>query len=388
MDLVVSEDRNFRPVDMEFAPDGSLYLIDWHNILIGHMQHNARDPLRDHMHGRVYRITYPSRPLVKPARVDGASIEELLDNLKLPEYRTRYRTRRELRGRDVAQVLAKLNTWVAKLDKTDPRYEHHLLEGLWVSWGMNKIDQNLLRQLLKAKDYHARAAAVQVVRYTGHQVKDQADLLMQAARDDNSRVRLAAIVAASWLDKDKGLPILAEAAKKPLDEWMVYAHETAVAHLSGKPVNKKKEVAVTSNLRGTELELYTMGRQIYAKEGYCITCHQADGKGLAASGFPPLSGTNWVKGSDERLIKLALKGLLGPIEVAGKHYPGQVPMTPFGGLLRDDEMAAVLTYVRNSFGNQAPAILPDKVKKVRAATEHKKDFYSPEQLLKEHPLEK
>ena len=66
-DLIVSEDPNFRPVDMEFAPDGSLYVVDWHNILIGHMQHNARDPFRDHVHGRVYRITYPSRPLVEPA---------------------------------------------------------------------------------------------------------------------------------------------------------------------------------------------------------------------------------------------------------------------------------------------------------------------------------
>jgi glucose/arabinose dehydrogenase len=73
-DLLVSEDKNFRPVDMEFAPDGSLYVVDWHNVLIGHMQHNARDPLRDHVHGRIYRITYPSRPLVKPAKVHGASI--------------------------------------------------------------------------------------------------------------------------------------------------------------------------------------------------------------------------------------------------------------------------------------------------------------------------
>ena len=59
-DLIVGTDPNFRPVDMEFAPDGSLYLVDWHNVLIGHMQHNARDPLRDHVHGRIYRITYPS----------------------------------------------------------------------------------------------------------------------------------------------------------------------------------------------------------------------------------------------------------------------------------------------------------------------------------------
>lgn len=392
-DLVVSEDRNFRPVDMEFAPDGSLYLIDWHNILIGHMQHNARDPLRDHSHGRVYRITYPSRPLVKPAQIDGASIETLLDNLKLPEYRTRYRTRRELRGRDAGQVLAKLNTWVAGLDKNDPRYEHHLLEGLWVSWGMDKVDQKLLRQVLQAKDYHARAAAVQVVRYTGHQSErrtgaDQADLLMQAVRDDNSRVRLAAIVAASWIGKEKGLPILAEAQKKPLDDWMVHAHETAVAHLNGVNVNKVKDEVVKSKLKGEELALFNTGKEIYAREGYCSTCHQPDGRGLSASQFPPLTGTNWVTGNEDRLIKIALKGLMGPIDVAGKTYPGQVPMTPFGGLLKDNEIAAVLTYVRNSFGNQAPAILPDKVKQVRAATEAKKDFYSPDQLLKEHPMEK
>jgi glucose/arabinose dehydrogenase/mono/diheme cytochrome c family protein len=387
-DLVVSQDRNFRPVDMEFAPDGSLYVIDWHNILIGHMQHNARDPLRDHSHGRVYRITYPSRPLVKPAKVAGASVEGLLDNLKLPEYRTRYRTRRELRGRSAAEVLPKLTKWVAGLDKNDPRYEHHVLEGLWVSWGLNKVDQKLLRQMLTAKDYHARAAAVNVVRYTGHQVADQAGLLMQAARDENSRVRLAAIVAASWLPKEKGLPILAEAKKKPLDEWMIHAHEAAVAHISGLPVKKVKEVAVQSGLKGKDLELFNKGKTIYAKEGYCTTCHQPDGKGLTSSGFPPLTGTKWVTGSDERLIKVVLKGLLGPIEVAGVKYPGQVPMTPFGGLLKDDEVAAVLTYVRNSFGNKGPAISAEKVKKVRAETESKKDFYSAEQLLKEHPLEK
>jgi len=388
MDLLVSEDRNFRPVDLEFAPDGSLYIIDWQNILIGHMQHNARDPLRDHLHGRVYRITYPSRPLVTPARIDGASIPDLFENLKLPEYRTRYRTRRELRGRPTNQVLTTMKTWIAGLDKNDPRYEHHLLEGLWVSWGANKVDQGLLRQLLKAKDYRVRAAAVQVVRYTGHQVPDQADLLMQAVRDDHSRVRLASIVAASWLPAAKGLPILEEARKKPLDDWMVHAHETAVAHLKGEPVKKATEVAIVSHLRGKDLELFTQGRAIFGKEGYCITCHQGDGQGLKASGFPPLAGTKWVLGNEERLIKIVLKGLMGPIEVNGTTYPGQVPMTPYGGLLNDQEVAAVLTYVRNSFGNQAPAVYPEKVKEVRAATAAKKDFYSPDELLRAHPLEK
>lgn len=387
-DLLVSDDKNFRPVDMEFAPDGSLYVVDWHNVLIGHMQHNIRDPLRDHSHGRIYRITYPSRPLVKPAKVAGASINELLDNLKLPEYRTRYRTRRELRGRPVSQVLSAITPWAAKLDKKDPRYEHNLLEALWVSWGLNKVDQKLLRQLLQAKDYRARAAAVRVLRYTGHQVADQPNLLVQAAKDVHGRVRLEAIVTASWLEKNKGLAILMEAEKHPLDEWMVPAYETALAHLNGHERVVKKEEPVLTDLKGAERDLFIKGKAIYARDGYCNTCHQSNGKGLESSGFPPLIANNWVLGNEERLIKLVLKGLYGPIDVLGKKYPGQVPMTPFAGMLNDNEVAAVLTYVRNSFGNKASAISAEKVTATRASVQDKTGFYTPEELLKQHPLEK
>jgi mono/diheme cytochrome c family protein/glucose/arabinose dehydrogenase/lysophospholipase L1-like esterase len=389
MDLVVGEDKNFRPVDMEFAPDGSLYFIDWHNVLIGHMQHNSRDPLRDHVHGRVYRITYPSRPLVQPAKVFGASIDELLNNLKLPEYRTRYRVKRELRGRNATEVLPKVTAWVANLDKTDLQYEHHVLEALWVTWGLDKVDQVLLNRLLKSPDYHIRAAAVRVLRYTGHQVKNQAALLTQAALDKHGRVRLEAIMAASWLPREKSLPILAAAKTKPLDAWMQRPYEIALAHVNGKNFVEKKIIPEPiSGLKGKDSVLFIEGKKLYAKEGYCNTCHQSNGKGLTASGFPPLVNSKWVTGSQERLIKLVLKGLMGPIEVNGVKYPGQVPMTPFGGLMNDREIAAVLTYVRNSFGNKASAVDQVKVKAVRASIATKKNLYDAAQLLKEHPLEK
>lgn len=387
-DIVKSEDRNFRPVDMEFAPDGSLYLVDWHNILIGHMQHNARDPLRDHVHGRIYRITYPSRPLVKPANVAGASIEELLDNLKLPEFRTRYRTRRELRGHAASEVMPKLKSWVAKLNIEEQGYDHYLLEALWVTWGLDAVDESLLHQVLQSKDYRARAAAVRVVRYSGHQIKNQKELLMKAAQDEHGRVRLEALEAATWLDKETGLAIVNEVGKKPLDRWMVNAHETAVAHLNGISVKEKKDEEVKTHLQGTERELFIRGKAIYARDGFCITCHQPDGGGLSASGFPALTGTKWVTGSEERLIKIALNGIYGPMEVNGNKYAGQVPMTPFGGMLKDDEVAAVLTYVRNAFGNKASVILPDKVKAVRDATASKTGFWTPEELLKQHPMER
>ena len=349
------------------------------------MQHNARDPLRDHSHGRIYRITYPARPLVEPAEIAGAEIEVLLDNLKLPEYRTRYRTRRELRGREVNEVLDKLEVWVSQLDEQDEHYEHHLLEALWVSWGLNRVDQSVLQKLLEANDFRARAAAVRAIRYMGHQIDNSAKLLNDAAQDAHGRVRLEAITTASWLSPEVGLGIIATASKQDIDEWSTGAFQTAEAHLNGRSLEEAKEEANKSNLTGAALELFNKGKEIYERDGSCMTCHQVDGKGLGASGFPPLAGTKWVLASEDRLIKIALNGIYGPIKVLGKEYPGTVPMTPNRDLLNDQELASVLTYVRNAFGNNASVITPEKVKEVREQTKDKEGFYTPEELLEQHP---
>ena len=385
-DLITSTDPNFRPVEMEFAPDGSLYVVDWHNVLIGHMQHNARDPLRDHVHGRIYRITYPSRPLVEPAKVDGASIEVLLANLKLPEYRTRYRTRRELRERDTEAVLSALKTWVSNLDTSDPNYDHNRLEGLWVSWGMNKVDAKLLEELLQSEDHRVRAASVRVLRYMGHQLNNSLDLLKKAAADTHGRVRLEAITAASWLPENEGMQILEIARKHPLDDWMEDSFNFSETRLTGNFMKKADEKILASHLKGEELKVFSKGKKIYETEGYCITCHQEAGSGLQNAGYPTLVGQEWVLGNEERLIKLTLHGLYGPMDIMGNHYEGQVPMMAFKGLLKDDEIAAVLTYVRNAFGNKASVINSDKVKKVREATKDRTSFYTPEELLEEHPM--
>lgn len=388
-DLLKSTDGNFRPVDLEFAPDGSLYVIDWHNVLIGHMQHNARDPLRDHVHGRIYRITYPSRPLVKPAQIAGAPIDTLLNNLKEPELRTRYRTRRELRGRPVGEVLPAVTSWVSALDKNDAQYEHNVLEALWTTWGLNKVDETLLRQMLNAKDFHARAAAVRVLRYNYQHMADYAALLEKAAADEHGRVRLEAIVAASWLPYPTAAKkIVAIASSKPLDVWNEGAAKTATDRLAGIAEIEKPEfaeIATPKYLDAAAKAQYIAGQKIYHREGHCVTCHQPNGKGLDPA-FPSLEKSPWVMGDSERLIKLAMYGLMGPLEIDGKKYDGQVPMTPFGGMLKDDEMAAVLTFVRNSFGNKADPIQPAQVKAIRDANPGRMQFYTTETLLQEHPM--
>src|SRR6476620_7652691 len=119
--ILSSADENFRPVDAEVGADGALYFADWHNPIIGHMQHNLRDTSRDRLHGRIYRVTYPARPLLAPAKIAGEPIDKLLDLLKEPEDRVRYRTKIELSARDTNAVMAALKVWMSGLDPKDPR---------------------------------------------------------------------------------------------------------------------------------------------------------------------------------------------------------------------------------------------------------------------------
>lgn len=382
-DLFVSDDPHFRPVDLEFAPDGSLYVVDWHNALIGHMQHSARDPYRDHEHGRIYRVTYPARPLVEPAKIAGASIAELLENLKLPEYRTRERTRRELRGRDAGEVVAAVRQWAAGLDD-----DRHKLEGLWVTWGANEVDTDLLEEMLQSSDHRIRAAAVRVLRFNGRRVPNQEELLRAAAGDEHGRVRLEAITAASWLEYDAGMAILAIAGENGLDDYSRQAHQAAERSLEGQAPSESDDgpaVTAPTHVSAADSQLYLRGAEIYRREAHCGTCHQADGEGLPDAGFPPVAGTKWVTEDPDRLIKLTLKGLMGPMEVRGREYSGQVPMTPFEALLDDEEIAAVLTYVRNAFGNQASPVQPDDVARVRAAVADTPTMLRPSELIEEHP---
>jgi mono/diheme cytochrome c family protein len=105
------------------------------------------------------------------------------------------------------------------------------------------------------------------------------------------------------------------------------------------------------------------GAQIYGAT--CITCHMANGGGNAEQ-FPPLVGSEYVLGSERRLVGIILHGLTGPIEVEGQTFSGLMP--PWGPLLSDEEIALVATYVRTSWGNKAAPVTKELVAAVRAAT--------------------
>ncbi len=110
---------------------------------------------------------------------------------------------------------------------------------------------------------------------------------------------------------------------------------------------------------GGSKETMERGKKLYAT--YCLSCHQADGSGVPKLN-PPLIKTTWVLGDKKKLINVVLNGMDYLIDIYGEEYENVMPAQAF---LKDDQIADVLTYVRNSFGNKASVITAAEVKALR-----------------------
>lgn len=124
------------------------------------------------------------------------------------------------------------------------------------------------------------------------------------------------------------------------------------------------------------------GNQLYTL--YCSACHGADGRGAPEGAGPPLAGSPWVHGEPDRSIEVVLRGLHGPVEVAGRVYDLEMP--PQGAVLSDDQIAAILTYIRGAWGNQGSEVAPAKVAEVRSAGAGRMAPWTAPELLARHPL--
>jgi mono/diheme cytochrome c family protein len=139
------------------------------------------------------------------------------------------------------------------------------------------------------------------------------------------------------------------------------ADPKALASFKPAPAPAAAPAAATAFVAADEATL-KRGAAVYART--CIACHQPTGKGLPPV-FPSIAGTPIVVGNPELPIKFILQGLMGPITVDGVTFNSMMP--PVAGV-NDQDIADVLTYVRQSFGNKANAVTPAQVKAVRDAT--------------------
>ncbi len=128
-------------------------------------------------------------------------------------------------------------------------------------------------------------------------------------------------------------------------------------------------------------DVMAKGSQVYMQ--VCFACHQPTGQGLPGM-FPALVSSDWATAPrPDRLIRMVLQGLTGPITLNGQPFSTPAPiMPPQGAALDDDQIASVLTYVRNSFGNKASAVTPDEVKAIREAEKARTAMWTQAELEK------
>ena len=227
-DLVKSTDKHFRPVDPQIGPDGALWFGDWANPLVGHMQYSQRDPHRDHVHGRVYRLVHKEKPLLAPETQAGRSTREVLGQLESPEWRTRYRARAELQARPQAEVLAAAAAWVREREQS-PDIERLRMEQLWLQQCFHAVDRPLLERMLASPVADARAAATRVLADERGRIDGAERLLVARATDAHPRVRTEAVRGLSFFPTSDAMDAVVAAANlAPEDTFVTYTCDAAL----------------------------------------------------------------------------------------------------------------------------------------------------------------
>ncbi|OYP35187.1 PVC-type heme-binding CxxCH protein [Rhodopirellula sp. MGV] len=265
VDLLSSTDMIFRPVDPKIGPDGALWFGDWCNALIGHMQYSQRDPNRDHTHGRVYRMVNKNKPLLEKVDLTDMSEARLLEELLVPELRTRYRVRRVLRDRDQAKVFAAIDNWIA--DTTDPQ---QLCEAMWIQESFRKVDTALLDRILGSDNPMARAAAIHTITNEITRIDNAHDYLAEATTDTHPRVRLEAVRGISFLDTPDAVTLALSITSQPMDYWLDYTLEHTLHALESNWGGKENDEDFLASSSDSAKAYFKRYRQINGPGGAAV----------------------------------------------------------------------------------------------------------------------
>ncbi len=387
--VMTSSNNAFRPVDVSVGPDGAMYLADWYNPVIGHYQASYADPQRDKMHGRIWRVSAKGYAPVKQPDLAEMTAAQLLEQLRSPERWTRYQAKRLLFYRSAGEVLPAADAWVAGLSPDTRDRERLLLEVAGVFEAHEAARPELLNQLLAANDFRVRAYGALLIGPWGKALDRPLETLRRAVCDEHPRVRLCAVISASYLPQTDAVSVATEALNHQTDPFLDYALRQSAralepnwkAALGGGKfqfANAKQEEYLRE-LAGEIPQPASPGEELYSMA--CLACHQPEGKGLAGV-YPALAGSDWVKGDPDRLSKIILHGLSGPVSVNGQTFTSAAPlgMPAFGGL-SDQQIADVLTYVRKEFGAGASPITVDKIETIRRQTSDRSKPWTEAELL-------
>ena len=213
--LIRTGHSSFRPVDIRTGPDGALYVADWYNPIIGHYQASLRHPNRDKVHGRIWRVSAKGHARLPVTDLTTRSIPQLLQRLAPTFLSERKRIRTELSSRDRKEVIAALDAWVPQL-KTD----RERFEALAVYGWQEAVNVDLLDQALKAKEPGLRGYATRMVGRWHDRMEGALERVQKSVNDGHPRVRLEAVVAASYLPDVGAMAVAAQALDHSTDRFI------------------------------------------------------------------------------------------------------------------------------------------------------------------------
>ena len=343
VDLLTSENPAFRPVDMNFGFDGALYVSDFSSAIIGHAQNPMRDARWNHSKGRIWRVVYQGKPVVKDwPTIEGATAKQLCALLSHPQDIVRHHARIELRkmGRP---VLATVDAWVAERKNDDQA----MLEALFVCQGLGETRPALLDALLASESPLHRAAAVKLVATQAQLLPKFHELLRSAARDPHPRVRMEVVSAIARLRSS--LPLADslirefDGEKHPnvLQMRSSLSHGTAARLGSSIPVLEiLPETRVTQWEKRGDGKFRTFLRS--SREQPAILSVKHSYLDVSLNGVQVLSfDSQW---SSQQQVRLALQSGCNIVEISYRKLRGNPPavflFTPLGAPLEDAQMAA------------------------------------------------
>ena len=382
-EFLASTDELFRPVNTYTGPDGAFYIVDMYHGIIQHrffltsylrQQAESRGLDKVTNHGRVYRVTHENSKPSPKLHLSKASAIELVEQLAGANGWRRDTAQRLLIERNDASVAEAL-----KRMATSHTNELARLHALWTLEGLKKVDADFLAGVLKDRHSKVRAAAVRLTERLLRELPSPTDDLRKqlfALTNDGAadvQIQLALTLGEMAMDavNEVALKSLAQskfALASNAANFSIAAREPKVAAGDATPKGPK--------LSAAEMKQFEAGRANY--EVVCLPCHQPHGMGQEGLA-PPLVGSEWVSGSEQRLVRIVLSGLRGPIQVKGQNYEMDMPAL---GILDDEQVATLLTYIRNEWGHSYAPVSTNTVKQIRDATGDRTDAWTQEELLK------
>ncbi len=250
--LLTSSSNAFRPLGVQTGPDGALYICDWYNPVIGHYQASYRDPNRDKIHGRIWRVSAKGRELAKRPELEKIDAAQLTEQLRSPERWVRDQARRLLFSKGVAD-----DAW--KAEDAKPEF---LYEVLAVQAGQGELKKPLLHRCLAHHDARLRAFAVrvwsQIAPSENHNGSPDDEeymwkLLANAVNDRHPRVRLEAVIAAGYFKDAQAVELALGVLDHPRDRFIDYALANTIR--ATKPVWKPAMEAGQMTFEGNATHL-------------------------------------------------------------------------------------------------------------------------------------